>query len=236
MVAPVDHHPERRHRPWVVAALVLLFAVTAAELASGQEPAGGSRDPRTDAKRILEGDRYQPSRAPQPFRGLLQWIADRLEPIGRAVDWVFRDRARAAVVLVLMATMAATIAARLVRGRNRSAVARLDRAHRRRQHIDPDELERAAERAEQAGDLAAAIRLRFRAGLVRLDQARAPVRTGAPSAELSRGLGSPAFDEVATDFDEVVYGGRPAAAVDVERARRNWPIVLHDAGQAAGRE
>ena len=39
-----------------------------------------------------------------------------------------------------------------------------------------------------------------------------PVRTGAPSGDLSRRLDRPSFDDLAGDFDEVVYGGRPASS------------------------
>jgi hypothetical protein len=34
------------------------------------------------------------------------------------------------------------------------------------------------------------------------------------------------FDVLAFDFDEVVYGGRPAAAADLDAARRRWPEVV----------
>jgi hypothetical protein len=42
-------------------------------------------------------------------------------------------------------------------------------------------------------------------------------------------LRSSHFDGLAVDFDEVVYGGRPATADDVGQARAVWPQVLQEA-------
>jgi hypothetical protein len=96
---------------------------------------------------------------------------------------------------------------------------------------DPDALERDADRLERAGDLEAALRLRFRAGLARLHQAgvvRLPrtITTGA----VGRQLRSQRFDGLGRTFDAVVYGRRPASGDDVEAARSEWPRVLAEAG------
>lgn len=193
--------------------------------------AGPIGDPGADAERILEGDRYQPSRAPQPFRGALQWLADRLEPIGRAITWVFDDPVRAVVASVFVVGLGVIVAARLIGGRNRSEVERFQQARRQHHGVDAHALDRAAEVAEQDGDLDEALRLRFVAGLARLDEAKVPVRTAAPSADLAARLASPAFDELADDFDQVVYGGRAASAGELDRARREWPVVVQEAGR-----
>jgi hypothetical protein len=95
---------------------------------------------------------------------------------------------------------------------------------------DPDELDKSADEAERNGDLESAIRLRFRAGVIRLDNAgaiaRGPMRT---TRELSRSLASPTFDELATDLDSIVYGGEPATADQVERSRDGWRVVAIEA-------
>jgi hypothetical protein len=95
---------------------------------------------------------------------------------------------------------------------------------------DPGELEALAEEAERRGQLAEALRLRFRAGLVRLDLMGAlELRPGLTNRAAARTLRSSRFDGLAVDFDEVVYGGRPATADDVGEARSGWPLVLQEA-------
>jgi hypothetical protein len=93
--------------------------------------------------------------------------------------------------------------------------------------MDPDELERLAAEAEYRGDLEIALRLRFRAGLLRLAQARVlPARPSLRTFEARRVLRDPRFDRLARDFDEVVYGRRPARPDDLVAAREEWPHVL----------
>jgi len=50
-----------------------------------------------------------------------------------------------------------------------------------------------------------------------------------PNAAAGRALRSRHFDSLADDFDEVVYGGRPATPQDVESARSEWPVLLEEA-------
>ncbi len=93
--------------------------------------------------------------------------------------------------------------------------------------LDPDALEREAEQAEAAGDLNLAIRLRFRAGLMRLDRAGAiRYRPSLTSSQVAHTLRSRDFEELAARFDAVAYGGRTADAGDVSDARDRWPRVL----------
>ena len=89
---------------------------------------------------------------------------------------------------------------------------------------DPRALDRRADAAEAAGDLEAALRLRFRAGLLRLD-ARGAIefRPSISTYEVRRALHSDDFDALAATFDDVVYGGRPAAPSDLAAARERWP-------------
>jgi hypothetical protein len=101
-----------------------------------------------------------------------------------------------------------------------------------RRAADPAELERRADAAERAGDTEAALRLRFEAGLVRLDRAGAIVlRDSTTSGAVLRTLGPSSFDELASRHDDVVYGGRPAGSDDLESARALWPRVLEEAGR-----
>ncbi len=92
---------------------------------------------------------------------------------------------------------------------------------------DPKALDRQAAAAEAAGDLEAALRLRFRAGLLRLDARGAIVfRPSISTHEVRRALRSDAFDALAATFDDVVYGGRPPSDADVAAARDRWPAII----------
>ena len=98
---------------------------------------------------------------------------------------------------------------------------------RRGARDDPRALERLAAEAEAAGDLEEALRLRFRAGLLRLD-ARGAIeyRPSISTREVRRKLRSEDFDALAATFDDVVYGGRAAEGADVSDARERWPAVV----------
>ncbi len=185
---------------------------------------------RAQARDILSQSRFTGTRVPGPFHGLLDWIGDRLRAIGDALDdllpggrgivWI----ALAALVGASAAIVARRTLTRRVRAATQAAAAAAPRGD------DARALERRAEAAEAAGDLQAALRLRFRAGLLRLD-ARGAIefRPSISTYEVRRALRSSDFDELAFDFDEVVYGGRPAAPADLESARHRWPEVVQHA-------
>ncbi len=129
--------------------------------------------------------------------------------------------------VVLLVT--AAFVARLARHRTEVETRGLGRRFRGSSE-DPDELERLADDAQRRGELELALRLRFRAGLLRLGRARAlPLRPSLRTREARRALRSVRFDRLARDFDEVVYGGRAPSAGDVETARAEWPQVVAEA-------
>ncbi len=205
----------------------------------GQGQSGGHRtSPAKDrraAGEILDRDRYQPRRVPRPFRGALRWLGDRLEPVFGPVGGFLAsvvDEPLGAVAVGLLVAAAAAAAAWLAIGRRtRTAVIRREHAAGGAPGEDPAELERRADEAEAAGRLEDALRLRFRAGLLRLDGAGVlRYRPEATSGELASTLGSPSFTGLAATFDEVVYGERPAEAGDLASARVAWPKVPTEAG------
>ena len=196
---------------------------------------------RRQAAEILSQDRFHEPDVPRPLEGVFDWIGERIEPvtgpIGAAisdfVEWA-RDVVPgadaglwvvlAAFVLVTSALVAAKLGAR--RARLRVWEGGLAGIGRRE---DPTALERAAAEAERRGDLEGAVRLRFRAGLLRL--ARVDLIEWQPSLTSGRvatAVRSPAFDELAASFDAIVYGGRDAHASDVDLARTKWPRVLEE--------
>jgi hypothetical protein len=207
-------------------------------LAGGADTASavGPIDPRRDAADILGGRRFKESRVPRPLQGVLRRLGSWLEPIARPVGRLWGRLGdvfglQLAVVVVVIAVAFAT-SLRLIRRHAPSAVARRRGARAAGGQLDPDRLEREAEEAEGAGDLDRAVRLRFVAGLLRLD--RAGVLAYQPSlttGQLRRLLRSGSFAQLAVAFDEIAYGGRHAAAPDVERARQEWPRVLEEASR-----
>jgi hypothetical protein len=197
--------------------------------------AGGGVDPdeaRREARDILEQQRYQSTKVPRPFAGFLEWLGDRLRPIGEFFDAMLSSvpgrLALVAGLVALVAVVATAIARRRGRGDGRSA--RRSRGDVAEESLDPAELEREADEAERRGDLDRALRLRFRAGLLRLDDVGAiSFRPSLTSGQVARRLRQPTFDDLAITFDGVAYGGRRASPDDVRAARERWPRVLAEA-------
>ena len=215
-----------------------LGAASGAELRERLEALAGqagervemSGDPRADAREIVAQRRFRGTRVQGPFRGLLDRIGRWLEPLGDLVPRL--DRAlpggRAVVWTLLALAMLGLgwlLGGRTIRRRAALAAAGGRDAGERRE--SPAELERQAEEAQRRGDYEAALRLRFRAGLLRLD-ARGTIhyRPSLQTYEVAGALRKVEFDRLSAGFGEVVYGGRPASAEDVEAARRDWEAVL----------
>jgi hypothetical protein len=192
---------------------------------------------RGQADEILSDNRYEGSDLPRPFKGVLDWIGERLDPVRDWIETAFEDVAdvtpggdatlwsiTAALLLLVLFTLGQrTLRDRAAEGAEARAMAA------RPERETPESLERAADRAERDGDLEAAVRLRFRAGLLRLDARQAiTFRPSIATREVSRALDSPEFDQLAALFDGVVYGGEEATPEDVERSRRGWDAVLRE--------
>jgi len=127
-------------------------------------------------------------------------------------------------ILILFVVVGAVLIARnLGKRRAREMEERIRREHALARGEDPDALEDAADMAAEVGELAEAVRLRFRAGLLRLDElGLIHYRPGLTSNEITDLLRSPLFDTLARRFDEIVYGHQPATAIDYENAKRGW--------------
>ena len=99
----------------------------------------------------------------------------------------------------------------------------------------PRALEQLALEAERAGDFDAALGLRFRAGLIRLDEAGAvKLRPSLTPATAARETGSDTLTGLAGTYSRVLYGGQQAGAEDARAARERWPHVLGESGTVAG--
>jgi Domain of unknown function (DUF4129) len=212
-----------------------LVALLVAALVLGA-PAVAAASPAADRARahaILQERRFKGTDLPRPLQKPLEWLGDRLQPV---LDWIDERGVRtpggpialwmllAAGVLLAAATITGTSIRRRALAIERARAAALPEAE------DPVALERAAERAERDGDFEHAVRLRFRAGLLRLDRRRILVyRPSLTTGEVARAIHAPAFDAVGARFDEIAYGGRPAEAQDAAAARQGWKDVLEQA-------
>jgi hypothetical protein len=189
-------------------------------------------DAREQARQILSERRFHESDVPRPFHGVLAWLSRHFAFVGRAWHWLENELGSLTlwtIIGAIVVALALFVALRLARRRTGyEAVASQRRA--RAEDDDPGALEREADAAERSGDFATALRLRFRAGLLRLGRARVlPLRPSLRTREARRALRNPRFDRLADDFDEVVYGGRTPVLDDVATARSEWPRVLDEA-------
>lgn len=192
-------------------------------------PVAGAQD---DARRILDGRRYNPAQPPRPLRGVLRRVGGWLRPIGDLVEKV-RIPDWAKVVLAVGVLLAAVaVAARLATRRKAVAVAGDTTRSARSRRDDPTALEREADEAARRSNFDLALRLRFRAGLLRLDAAGVvELRPSLTTGELRRRLRSEALRDLTSTFEAVAYAGEPADADDVAAARRGWPRVLQEVGR-----
>jgi len=181
-------------------------------------------------RRVLWRRRFHADEVPGPFRGIIRWLRDRVPDLGWLDDLLPGGRSVVWIVLgAVLALLAWFVARRFLTTRIRASAAQQQALAAARDE-DPRALEARADAAEAAGDLEAALRLRFRAGLLRLDASGAiDFRPSISTIEVRRRLHDDDFDALAATFDDVVYGGRPPAADDLAAARERWPRVIEDA-------
>lgn len=192
-------------------------------------------DPKAEARDILQEERFHGGETPGPFRDFVDWLRD-LAP-RNALDWLDDllpgGRSAVWVMLGVLLVVVGYLLARFFLNR-RIAISEAAAQALAPAADDPKALERRAAEAEAAGDLEAALRLRFRAGLLRLDGRGAiEFRPSISTHEVRRALRSSDFDDIAATFDDVVYGGREPHTEDVAQARERWPQVV---SSARGRE
>lgn len=210
--------------------------LTALAEALGQGPQGGAvADDRSIARRsaqeVLSDDKFQEDTVPRPFKGVLEWIAERLRPMGRFLDRLVEPildlPGGAAILGALIVGGGAAATSWLIGRRNRAGLARSPGSSLVDPTLDPVDVERRADAAEAEGDLTGSIRLRYQAGLVRLVRAqRLVLRPDTTAAGAARQVDLPAMDHLTADFEEIVYGNRTPTSDDAARAREGWPEVL----------
>lgn len=184
---------------------------------------------REEAARILSQPRYrtQPTGSERLGEWLERLLYSFLEFLGRIADLIGGPVVLGLVFVVAVVVAAVLVTRNLGKRRTREIESRIMREQALARGVDPIELEREAQRAASRGDFSTALRLTFRAGLLRLDEnGMIRYRPGLTSAEVAELLTSPEFEALAMRFDEVVYGRRPATADDLARAREGWERLL----------
>jgi hypothetical protein len=189
---------------------------------AGVSPAAARRT----ATAILGANRYSRSAVPDPLTSVFDKLGRALatlaagSPGGSVVFW----GVLAALVLGL-----ATIGARRTL-RRLEPPERVQTMARTGCSEDAGELERDAQAAEKRGAFDAAVRLRFRAGLLGLSSRKAiEYRPSLLTAEVARRLRSAQFAALAATFERVAYGGVAATAPDAVESREGWKRVLAQA-------
>jgi hypothetical protein len=195
---------------------------------------------REQARDVLAQRRFQSSELPAPLRSVRERIGDALRKLGRpfeaAYDWVagWFPGGPPLLIALLAGTILAGTAAFVTRSlaRRRHAAGGGDAlalgADAARQPSAAS-LRRQADEAERRGDLDAALRLRFRAGLVELHARELiELRPALTNHELLRAVPSATLADLVDGFEAVAYGGREAQAEDVDRARDGWPRVVEE--------
>ncbi len=206
----------------------------ASSLAAGAGPAAAAR---RSAAQILSESRFRRAPVPRPLHGVLKDIGNFLESPLNAIGELVSEigdhvpGGESLVWAVLAAVLLATVA--LLAGHGARRALRAPQEGTRGSGEAPPsaaQLEREAERAEREARYADAVRLRFRAGLMRL--AERDLVADAPdmlNGEVAHELHSRSFDALAGRFDEIAYGGAQAGEADAEFSRREWRSVLGSA-------
>ncbi|HLH13682.1 MAG TPA: DUF4129 domain-containing protein [Solirubrobacteraceae bacterium] len=187
---------------------------------------------RGHARAILAESRFHAAPVPRPLHGALHTLGRALEAPLQAIEELVASVAPGvpggsatvwgALAAALLA-LGALLATRGVRRALRDAPSARPSARPPR----ASDLEREASTAERQGRHADAVRLRFRAGLMRLAElGRVQDAPSMLNGELARALRSERFDVLARRFEEIAYGGRPAAAEDAEASAREWRALL----------
>lgn len=194
---------------------------------------------RDEADRILSQPKYRVETTTS--ERLSTWLRDLwfafLEFLDSVAGLVGGPLVLGLILVVAVVIVAVVLAHNLGRRRARELENRIRREHALARGVDPEELENQADAAASRGDHSEAVRLRFRAGLLRLDESgRIKYRPGLTGAEIEDLLQSPVFDMLARRFDEIVYGRQPASPDDYAEAVAGWRSILAvTVGSAADR-
>jgi hypothetical protein len=203
--------------------------------------AGGPDAARQAARAILDEHRFHGAVVPRPLHGVLHAIGQVLESPLRLLADLFGELASVipggavgtGILLAAIALALAVVATRQRVARRLQAAGLAPGPGATARAPSAAELERAAAVAERERRFDEAVRLRFRAGLLRLaDRELVPFQPSMSNSAIAGALHSQRFERLARSFDEIVYGGRSAGTEDVDAARSEWPALLKEGRRA----
>ncbi|MGO8876489.1 MAG: hypothetical protein ACLQNG_12095 [Acidimicrobiales bacterium] len=202
---------------------------------------------RRQAAHILSQPPFtsKPSHIPDPLGGVLRtvgrWLTEALgKPVAWAWDHVFKGfqdtfGSIGDVVLAILGVGLGCLAAWMLIRRRTRVRSRETKDSRMPVREDVAQLEAAAAAAEELGDLDAAVRLRFRAGLFRLETAGIIAsRLVTTTEEVRARLHDATFDDLARRHETIVYAGRTASDRDVVEAREGWQRLIVEVRRLGG--
>jgi hypothetical protein len=211
-----------------------------------------STSAREQAHGILAHPPYRttPSHAPRPLAGVFHAIGRGLNAaLGRPASWLYHHLLVhighglqstfggwwVIVVGVMATVLGAAMAVMIVKRRARISTRDVASVGTGAGTEDPDDIDHRALAAESTGDHETAVRLFFRAGLLRLQMKGLLSNQNAQTTrQLTEHLHSPTFNALAERHEVIVYARQPATAVDVDTARRDWPRVLAESQSGSG--
>jgi hypothetical protein len=176
---------------------------------------------------VLEAPKYE-----RRTEGLVDRLLRRLSAwltsaVVRVAGWLGGNLVASVVAALVLAGVVTAVTLGLGRRRVRESDRRAVVERLLSLGPDPSELERQARHASELGDHGLAVRVRFVAGLLRLDEVgRIRFRPGLPTHRIREALADPEFDTLVQTFEEVAYGGRPATAADDDASRAGWDRLL----------
>jgi hypothetical protein len=202
-------------------------------------PSNYSNEARRQAAHILSQPPFvkSPSHIPDPLAGVLHGIGRVItDVIGKPAAWAWRHissltvgvfgRFTWLVVTIVAVGIGVLVGTLLIRRRTRIGP-RNTTVHDVPAREDVAMLEAEADAAEARGDLEGAVRLRFRAGLTRLESAGVIAsRLVTTTGQVRQAVHNPAFDSLAERHEAIAYAGQPASPADAGSARERWPRVI----------
>lgn len=197
---------------------------------------------RQETRALLSRPPFRVRSLPRPLAGPLgalgqalrtagTWLGHQVAPLVRFLEDHLGTQGLLELALgglVLVLVVVGIAAFRLLGRSTRAGVEPFSR-RRAARPVDAAALEAEADRLERSGQLDLAFRLRFRAGIVRLERAGALAVSDAETPrELAARLGSPSLGVLTQGLEEIVFAGRPAEPGDLATARERWPLVLEE--------
>ncbi len=200
---------------------------------------------RNQVRSILSQPPFRPRSLPRPFAGILHTISSWLHAIfAPPVHWthdLFRHISISLgipendlwfILAAVTFAVAAGVTTLYIRRGARLGSEKLlpGKRHAGIPGNDPGKLRKMAQEAENRGDYAMAIRLRFSAGLATLEQMSIiHSQTVHTNNYISATIHSPTFSRLAQTFDEIVYGGMAASLYNAREADTGWATILQEA-------